>query len=69
MNVYQAIALSAYAIVLFLFVYFGSNKFEKGWMTKRSGTNKYNLDVNSFKLIAVVLVGGMVLILKWLSSE
>ena len=63
MNFYQGVALLAYGILLFLFLYFGSNKFEKGWLTSQRWGNKFNLDFNSFRLIAVVLVVGLVFIL------
>lgn len=67
MNIYQIIALGSYAILLFLFFYFATNKFEKGWLTNKSQTNKYNLDFNSFKLIAVVVVFLIVFSLKLLA--
>ncbi len=56
MNIYQAIALATFAILLFIFFYFATNKFEKGWLTNKKGNNKYNLDFTSFRLIAVVIV-------------
>lgn len=67
MNTYQIIALGSYAILLFLFFYFATNKFEKGWLTNKKKQNKYNLDFNSFKIIAVVIVLIIVFSLKLLA--
>ena len=67
MNIYQIIALGTYAILLFFFFYFATNKFEKGWLTNKGRTNKYNLDFTSFRLIAVVFVFLIVFLLKALA--
>lgn len=67
MNIYQGIALVTFAILLFVFFYFASNKFEKGWLTNKRSGNKYNLDFTSFRLIAVLIVLLIVFSIKLLA--
>jgi hypothetical protein len=66
MNISQIVALVAYVIVMFFFFYFATNKFEKGWIRNLAKGNKFNIDIWSFRLIAVVLVVGFVLLFKLL---
>jgi hypothetical protein len=66
MNTYQSVALIAYAVVMFFIFYFATNKFQKGWAKNTAKSGKFFIGMWSFRLIAVVVVAGFVLLFKLL---
>lgn len=72
MNTLQFLAILAYVTVMILFLYFNTNKFEKGWVKNLLSSGKYkNLRGGYiyFRFIAAGVVISLVLLLKWIGVQ